>query len=72
VFTGLRLALSTAAALRYQVGLEFVVAPIAARDGNLLRRLDGRHTVSVFPFLPAIPTGSALTPTRGFAGWHWT
>jgi spectinomycin phosphotransferase len=34
VFTGLRLALSTAAALQYQVGLEFVVAPIAARDGT--------------------------------------
>lgn len=51
VFEGLWRALSTAAALRYEVGLEFVVAPIAARDGELLRRLDGRYTVSVFPFL---------------------
>jgi spectinomycin phosphotransferase len=51
VFEGLRRALSTAAALRYGVGLEFVVAPIPARDGELLRRLDGRYTVSVFPFL---------------------
>jgi spectinomycin phosphotransferase len=51
VFEGLWRALSTAAALRYGVGLEFVVAPIAADDGELLRRLDGRYTVSVFPFL---------------------
>ena len=51
VFEGLWRALSTAAALRYGVGLEFVVAPIAARDGEFLRRLDGRYTVSVFPFL---------------------
>jgi spectinomycin phosphotransferase len=52
VFDGLRHALSTAAALRYGVGLEFVVAPIAARNGELLRRVDGRYTASVFPFLP--------------------
>jgi spectinomycin phosphotransferase len=51
VFEGLSCALSTAATLRYKAGLEFVVAPIAARDGELLRRLDGRYTVSVFPFL---------------------
>ena len=51
VLEGLRRALGTAAALRYGAGLEFVVAPIAARDGKLLRRLDGRYTVSVFPFL---------------------
>jgi len=51
VFEGLWRALSTAAALRYEAALEFVVAPIAARDGELLRRLDDRYTVSVFPFL---------------------
>jgi spectinomycin phosphotransferase len=51
VFEGLWRALGTAAALRYEVGLRFVVAPIAARDGELLRRLDDRYTVSVFPFL---------------------
>ena len=51
VFDGLRRALGTAAALRHEAGLEFVVAPIAARDGDPLRRLDGRYTVSVFPFL---------------------
>jgi len=51
VFKGLGRALGTAAALRYEVGLRFVAAPIAARDGELLRRLDDRYTVSVFPFL---------------------
>jgi spectinomycin phosphotransferase len=51
VFKGLGFALDTAAALRHEVGLPFVVAPIAARDGELLRRLDDRYTVSVFPFL---------------------
>jgi spectinomycin phosphotransferase len=51
VFDGLSRALSTAAALRYGAGLEFVVAPIAARDAELVRRLDGRYAVSVFPFL---------------------
>lgn len=51
VFEALRRALGTAAALRHQAGLEFVVAPVPARNGELLRRLDGRYAVSVFPFL---------------------
>jgi len=51
VFDGLRCALSTAAALRDEAGLPFVVAPLPARDGEPLRRVDGRYTVSVFPFL---------------------
>ena len=51
VFEGLRRALGTAAALRHEAGLEFVVAPAAARDGEFLRRVDDRYTVSVFPFL---------------------
>jgi spectinomycin phosphotransferase len=51
VFGGLGRALGTAAALRHEGGLEFVVAPIAARDGELLRCLDDRYTVCVFPFL---------------------
>ena len=37
--------------LRHDAGLEFVVAPVAARDGEPLRRVDDRYTVSVFPFL---------------------
>ncbi|HUB37923.1 MAG TPA: phosphotransferase [Streptosporangiaceae bacterium] len=51
VFDGLRQALDTAAALRHEAGLEFVVAPVAGRDGEPLRRIDDRYTVSVFPFL---------------------
>jgi spectinomycin phosphotransferase len=52
VLAGLRQALTTAAALRHEAGLEFVVAPIPAEDGQPLRRLDDRYSVSVFPFLP--------------------
>lgn len=51
VFDGLRRAFSTAAVLRYDAGLQFVVAPIAASDGQLLRRVDGPYAVSVFRFL---------------------
>jgi spectinomycin phosphotransferase len=51
VFAGLGRALGTAAALRYEEGLELVLAPIAARGGELLRRLDDRYSVCVFPFL---------------------
>jgi spectinomycin phosphotransferase len=51
VFDGLGRALSTAAALRHEAGLEFVVAPIAGRDGEFLHRVDDRYTVSVFPLL---------------------
>jgi len=51
VFDGLGHALGTAAALREEAGLEFVVAPIAGRGGEPVRRLDDRYAVSVFPFL---------------------
>jgi spectinomycin phosphotransferase len=51
VFEGLTRALSTAAALRYEAGLAFVMAPIPARDGQSVRRLDDRYAISVFPFL---------------------
>lgn len=51
VFEGLRRALLTATELRHAAGLEFVVAPVAARDGEFLRRLDGRYAVTLFPFL---------------------
>lgn len=50
-FGGLRRALGTAAALRSEAGLAFVVAPVPSSDGELLRRLDDRYSVSVFPFL---------------------
>lgn len=51
VFDGLRRALVTAAALRYNAGLQFVLAPIEACDGQPLRRIGGPYTVSVFRFL---------------------
>ena len=51
VSQGLRRALRTAAALRGQAGLEFVVAPVPDSGGEPLRRVDDRYTVSVFPFL---------------------
>jgi len=51
VFSGLRRALGTAAGLRHGAGLEFVAAPVPARDGELVRRLGSRYAVSVFPFL---------------------
>src|SRR5262249_18410309 len=51
VLTGLRRALGTAAGVRPGAGLEFVVAPVPALDGEFTSRLDSRHAVSVFPFL---------------------
>lgn len=50
VFDGLRSALSTAAVLRYDTGLQFVVAPIAAVDGQPLRRVGcGTHGLRAAP-----------------------
>lgn len=51
VFAGLRRALRTAAVLRGQAGLEFVAAADPDADGEPLRRVDDRYTVSVFPYL---------------------
>jgi spectinomycin phosphotransferase len=50
-FAGLGRSLATAAALRDTAGLEFVLAPVAARDGGLLHRLGDRYAVSVYPFV---------------------
>ncbi len=51
VSDGLRRALRTAAVLRGPAGLEFVAASVPDLDGEPLRRVDDRYTVSVFPFL---------------------
>jgi hypothetical protein len=72
VFEGLGRALSTAVALRHEVGLEFVVAPIPAAAGQPLIRLDDRYTVSVSRSWLAGPIRSAPTPMPGFAAWCWT
>jgi spectinomycin phosphotransferase len=48
---GLRRAFETAAKLRDEAGLDFVVAPVRDSDGRPLRRVEPRYTVSVFPFI---------------------
>ncbi|MEV4013102.1 phosphotransferase [Nonomuraea angiospora] len=50
-FDGLRLAMDTAAALRAEAELDFVVAPLRTTDGATLLRLDRhRWAMSVFPY----------------------
>jgi spectinomycin phosphotransferase len=51
VFAGLRAAMDAAVTLRREAALEFVVAPVPARDGQTVRPLGSRHAVAVFPFL---------------------
>ncbi|MFC4112048.1 phosphotransferase [Nonomuraea zeae] len=51
-FDGLRLAMDTAAVLREEAGLGFVVAPLRTPGGATLVRLDGhRYALSVFPLV---------------------
>ena len=50
-FDGLRAALDTALALRRDAGLQFVLAPIPAADGETVRRACSRHSVALFPFV---------------------
>jgi hypothetical protein len=51
VLEGLRAAMAAVVALRREAALGFVVAPVPALDGRLLRPLGPRHAVAVFPFL---------------------
>jgi spectinomycin phosphotransferase len=51
VFVALDRAFSTAAALRDDAGLEFVLAPIASDNGTVLRRIDARYAIRVEPFV---------------------
>lgn len=51
VFDGLRAALEVAAALRDEVGLDFVVGPVADGGGDVVRRLGSRYALSVYPFI---------------------
>jgi spectinomycin phosphotransferase len=48
--SGLRSAFDSARALR-DAGLEFVVAPISANDGETVHRLGPRHSIALFPFV---------------------
>jgi spectinomycin phosphotransferase len=68
VFDGLGRAFSTAAALRDEAGLEFVVAPIAARDGGFLRRLDDQYSLSVFRYLAGRSYGFGRYPDAQLRG----
>jgi spectinomycin phosphotransferase len=54
VMTGLRSAMDTALALRRDVGLEFVVAPVPGCDGMTVRPVGPRHAAAVFAFLSGI------------------
>jgi len=55
-FNGLRRAFDTAAVLRAQGYLDFVVAPVSSADGDTVARLGPRHTVAVFPYFDGEPT----------------
>jgi spectinomycin phosphotransferase len=50
-FAGLRKAFDTAVALRDEAGLEFVLAPLPAVNGESARRIGQCHSVAVFPFV---------------------
>ncbi len=65
-FNGLRCALDTAFALRGG-GLEFVIAPVPTQTGEIVRRLDTRHAVALFPFVEGSSRrfGERLTPAEG-------
>jgi hypothetical protein len=51
VFGRLGQAFESALSLRRDAGLDFVVAPLPATGGQVLRRLTGRYTVVVHPYL---------------------
>jgi aminoglycoside phosphotransferase (APT) family kinase protein len=51
VFNDLRRSLTTALTLHRDVKLDFVVAPIPARDGAVLRRLAPSYALSVYPMV---------------------
>jgi spectinomycin phosphotransferase len=58
-FGRLHRAFSAAASLRRDCGLDFVVAPVPARDGQLLLRLQDRYSMVVHPYLDGAQPGAA-------------
>jgi spectinomycin phosphotransferase len=54
-FEGLVRAFDTAGVLRREVGLVFVVAPVASPGGEVLCRVNSRYALSVFPYLEGHP-----------------
>jgi len=57
VFEGLRKALKTSHAVRHQAGLEFVVAPELAGDGQPVRRFTAKYAAAVYPLLAGLTGG---------------
>jgi spectinomycin phosphotransferase len=55
-------AFRTAATLRDEAGLEFVVGPLADAAGSVVRRLGERYAVAVFPFVKG--------RSSGFGAWR--
>jgi spectinomycin phosphotransferase len=49
-------AMQTAAWLATQAGLDFVVAPMPTRAGQVVGSVDSRHAVTLFPYLDAAPS----------------
>jgi hypothetical protein len=58
-FSSLERAFATALSLRRDCRLEFVAAPIPARDGHLLVRLQDRYSLVVHPYLDGEHGGAA-------------
>ena len=48
-------AMQTAAWLATEAGLEFVVAPVPTRAGQVVGSLDSRHALTLFPYVGAAP-----------------
>ena len=66
VFEGLDRAFYTAAALRADAGLEFVLAPIPSEGGAVLHRIDPRYAIRVEPFVDG--AAEELRRVRGSRG----
>jgi spectinomycin phosphotransferase len=49
-------AMQTAAWLATEAGLEFVVAPVPTRAGQVVGSVDGRHALTLFPYVDAAPS----------------
>jgi spectinomycin phosphotransferase len=49
-------AMQTAAWLATEAGLEFVVAPVPTRAGQVVGSLDSRHALTLFPYVDATPS----------------
>lgn len=64
-FDALDRAFQTAALLRDQVGLGFVIGPVTKRDGGVTNRVDARYALTVLPHLDGEPVGNG-----GYASSH--